>query len=259
MNLRFVPQTSQGHVLVCGCPSSIEIFVHTLRPRHIPESELMPIVFLNPTTPSPEDWATVAQYPDVYIVLGNPLETRDLVRAGVLTLSRAIILSRGHSDSADSSMSGYMRDADALFTYQSIAKVRPDVSVVCEIDDGSNVSFFADDSVIKDAATVNEDNNTSTFTMEAPFAAGAVYVDSLQDKLAVQAYYNPNLLRVIRELVVGQAEEETYPEPNVTPSHLTCTPVPARFHGKSYIQLFQYLISKQMQIPLGLYRFRIPS
>ena len=28
--------------------------------------------------------------------------------------------------------------------------------------------------------------------------------DSLQDKLAVQAFYNPNLLRIIRELVVGQ-------------------------------------------------------
>ena len=83
---------------------------------------------------------------------------------------------------------------------------------------------------------------------------GQVYVDSLQDKLAVQCFYNSNLLRVIRELVVGQAEEESYPEPNVTPSHLTFTPVPARFHGKSYIQLFQYLMSKQMQIPLGLYR-----
>jgi len=34
----------------------------------------------------------VSQYPHVYVVLGSPLETRDLVRAGVLTLSRAIIL-----------------------------------------------------------------------------------------------------------------------------------------------------------------------
>jgi hypothetical protein len=166
----------------------------------------------------------VSQYPHVYVVLGSPLETRDLVRAGVLTLSRAIILSSG-SDSSNEEV-GYLADADALFTYQSIAKVRPGVPIVCEIDTGGNVSF----------------------------AAGAVYVDSLIDKLAVQCFYNSNLLRVIRELVVGQAEEESYPEANVNPSHLTFTPVPARFHGKSYIQLFQYLMSKQMQIPLGLYR-----
>lgn len=37
----------QGHVLVCGCPSSIAIFVHTLRPTHIPLGEIMPIVFLH--------------------------------------------------------------------------------------------------------------------------------------------------------------------------------------------------------------------
>ena len=178
------------------------------------------------------------------MVLGNPLETRDLVRAGVLNLSRAIILSANDKENGGSD--GYMMDADALFTYQSIAKVRPGVPIVCEIDDGANVSFLcADRSNRGDAHNNDADADKDLdedFTMEGPFAAGAVYVDSLQDKLAVQAYYNPNLLRIIRELVVGQAEEELYQEPNVTPSHLTFTRVPARFHGKSYIQLFQYLI-----------------
>lgn len=246
-----------GHVLVCGCPSSIPIFVHTLRPKYIPADELMPIVFLHTIPPSEKVWAEVSQYPEVYVVLGSPLETRDLVRAGVLTLSRAIILGSG-SESSDGSQEaeGYLADADALFTYQSIAKVRPGVPIVCEIDNGANVSFLCGDEQGK-AQEDDEEGEFSDFTLLGPFAAGAVYVDSLQDKLAVQAYYNPNLLRVIRELVVGQAEEETYQEPNVTPSHLTFTPVPARFHGKSYIQLFQYLISKQMQIPLGLYRLGI--
>ena len=248
------------HVLVCGCPSSIETFVHTLRPRHIGYSKIMPIVFLNPTPPSEALWAEVAKYPEVYIVLGNPLETRDLVRAGVLTLGRAIILVAGDSLGYDTD--GYMRDADALFAYQSIAKVRPNVTIVCEIDDGRNISFLCETdqemtrpkSSHAGADNVNDNDAEQSFTMEAPFAAGAVYVDSLQDKLAVQVFYNPNLLRIIRELVVGQAEEATYPEPNVTPSHLTFTPVPARFHGKSYIQLFQHLIMTQMAIPLGLYR-----
>jgi len=132
------------------------------------------------------------------------------------------------------------------------------VPIVCEIDSGSNVSFLVDDSSVdadpeKTAESISGMTDNS-FTMLAPFAAGAVYVDSLQDKLAVQAFYNVNLLRIIRELVVGQAEEELYKEPNVSPSHLTFTPVPARFHGKSYIQLFQHLIVNRMAIPLGLYR-----
>jgi hypothetical protein len=242
----------KGHVLVCGCPSSIPIFVHTLRPKYIQAEELMPIVFLHTVPPSEKVWAEVSQYPHVYVVLGSPLETRDLVRAGVLTLSRAIILSSG-SDSSNEEV-GYLADADALFTYQSIAKVRPGVPIVCEIDTGGNVSFLCGDQQENTSTTDDDESAFIDFTQLGPFAAGAVYVDSLIDKLAVQCFYNSNLLRVIRELVVGQAEEESYPEANVNPSHLTFTPVPARFHGKSYIQLFQYLLSKQMQIPLGLYR-----
>lgn len=143
-------------------------------------------------------------------------------------------------------------DADALFTYQSIAKVHPGVPIVCKIENCWNVFFLCGDTNYKDENVVNELNNE--FTMLGPFAVRAVYVDSLQDKLAVQACYNPNLLRIIRELVVGQAEEELYKEANVSPSHLTFTAVPPQFHGKSYIQLFQRLILKQMAIPLGLYR-----
>jgi len=123
----------RGHVLVCGCPSSIAIFVNTLRPLHIPLEEIMPIVFLHETPPAADVWAEVSRYPQVYIILGSPLETRDLVRAGVLTLSRAIIM-RAPNNTALSAVdsgpdqggagqlsgSGALNDADALFTYQVI-------------------------------------------------------------------------------------------------------------------------------------------
>ena len=173
-------------------------------------SHILTQVFLHPVPPSATVWDEVAPYPQVYVVLGSPLETRDLVRAGVLSLSRVIILSSGIA-SGGSSDDGYLTDADALFTYQSIAKVRPGVPIVCEIDSGKNVSFLCGDAT---SADTPEQNTTSavgskgmtdnSFTMLAPFAAGAVYVDSLQDKLAVQAFYNGNLLRIIRELVIGQ-------------------------------------------------------
>ena len=133
---------------------------------------------------------------------------------------------------------------------QSIAKVRPGVPIVCEIDNGANVSFLCGEET-----TVDEEQSVDkSFTNTGPFAAGAVYVDSLQDKLSVQAFYNPNLLRIIRELLVGQAEEGEYEVSNVAPSHLTFTRVPAHLHGKSFIQLFQHLMVKDMALPLGLYR-----
>ena len=227
----------EGHVLVCGCPVSMSLFVHTLRPRHIERSKILPIVFLHPTPPAEAVWVQAALYPEVYIVLGSAHETRDLVRAGVLTLSRAVILSANDD--------GEGNDSDSLFVYQCIAKVRPGVPIVCELEDGNNVSFLCGEEGVLD---------DDDFTMSLPFAAGAVYANSLQDKMAVQAFYNPNLLRIVSELVVGQEEQE-YLEPNVTPSHIILCQVPQHLHGKSYIQLLKYF-SSCMMLPLGLYRSR---
>lgn len=67
--------------------------------------------------------------------------------------------------------------------------------------DGSNVSFLCRDEG-------NLQHNDDDFIMSLPFAAGAVYASSLHDKMAVQAFYNPNLLRIVSELVVGQEEQE---------------------------------------------------
>ncbi len=227
----------EGHVLVCGCPASMSLFVHNLRPRHIERSKILPIVFLHPTPPAEAVWVQAALYPEIYIVLGSAHETRDLVRAGVLTLSRAVILSANDDEDRN--------DSDSLFIYQCIAKVRPGVPIVCEIEDGDNVSFLCRE---------EGEHDDNDFTMSLPFAAGAVYANSLQDKMAVQAFYNPNLLRIISELVVGQEEQE-YLEPNVTPSHIILCQVPQHLHGKSYIQLLKYF-SSCMMLPLGLYRSR---
>ena len=96
-----------------------------------------------------------------------------------------------------------MTDADALFTYQSIKKVRPGVPVVGEIVNGSNVSFLS-----CEADDVTNDTRDMHFCLQGPFAACVVYVDSLQDKLTVQAFYSTKLLRIIHELVGEAAEPE---------------------------------------------------
>jgi len=82
--------------------------------------------------------------------------------------------------------------------------------------DGNNVSFLETTDATRSRANggtghAEEEDDRRDFTLSAPFAAGAVYANSLQDKMAVQVFYNPNLLRIIRELVVGQAEEQEYP------------------------------------------------
>ena len=74
------PMTEKETVeFLCGYPPSIDTFVHTLRPKEIPRDKIMPIVILHTCPPDEETWSEIAIYPEVYIVIGDPLETRDLV------------------------------------------------------------------------------------------------------------------------------------------------------------------------------------
>ncbi|EKX45914.1 hypothetical protein GUITHDRAFT_138739 [Guillardia theta CCMP2712] len=230
-------ETMTGHVLICGMHNDLHHFVATLRPKHISRDLLPPIVILNPELPPPKLWNELCHFPGVYYIQGSPLETQDLVRAGLLGLSKVIILSNSNGlvNRNDLEAHSYLVDADALFVYQSITKVRPEVHIVCEIVNSKNLGFLDIDGAV-------------------PFAAGMVYVNSVLDKLAVQAYYNVNLVRILRELVVNNCDTPIYSVPNLHPSQLSFFPVPVDFEGKPYIQLFQYLVLKCMTLPLGIYR-----
>jgi hypothetical protein len=43
-------------------------------------------------------WQQISRFPEVYFVQGTPLEQRDLVRAGVLGVDKAIILAGATTD-----------------------------------------------------------------------------------------------------------------------------------------------------------------
>lgn len=84
-------QDMSGHVLLCGESSSMSHFIATLRPKHL--AVQLPIVILRPEM-TVYDWdSQCAFYKDVYYVQGYPQKPQDLVRAGVKTASRAVILS----------------------------------------------------------------------------------------------------------------------------------------------------------------------
>eukprot|EP00960_Hanusia_phi_P027575 746899-Hanusia_phi.AAC.4 len=240
----------QDHVLICGSLTALNHFIATLRPKFLTEDSLLKIVILHPEEPPPLAWAEISFFRDVYFVQGSPLEPADLVRAGVFGVSKAIILSSSkmRSDEAESS---YLVDADAIFIQQCIQRVRPDAQIVCELVNSSNISFLSEEERKHINSTVSVDPASSPL-----FASGKVYINSILDKLACQAFYNPNLVRILRALVVNAGTFASFPEPNVHPSQLALFPVPKEFHGKSYVQLFEFLVLRCMALPLGVHRKR---
>jgi len=57
------------------------------------------MVLLSEYDPPAMLWQQISRFPEVYFVQGTPLEQRDLVRAGVLGVDKAIILAGATTDS----------------------------------------------------------------------------------------------------------------------------------------------------------------
>lgn len=92
------------------------------------------------------------------------------------------------------------------------------------------------------------------------FASGEVYLSSVMDSLICQAYYNPALTIVLRQLIVGDSKKSkrmnipgVHLFPNKT-SNLYHVKVPVQFKNKKYSKLFDYFTTRRFMIPLGLYR-----
>lgn len=94
------------------------------------------------------------------------------------------------------------------------------------------------------------------------FASGNIFTASMLDTAACQAFYNPNLLNIVRKLIAGDNQVEAerwqhaarkdFPDgiPNSTVFQI---PVLEKWHDNTYENLFDSLVAKQM-LPLGLRR-----
>ena len=101
-----------GHVLLCGEISSIYQFVRTMRVKNM--GPYRPLIILYPSMPRPI-WNKIRNFPKIYFCDGSPLESSDLLRAGIRTASKAVVL----ASTADASASDNLDD-EALVDANSI-------------------------------------------------------------------------------------------------------------------------------------------
>jgi hypothetical protein len=253
-----------GHILVCGNMSSVQEFIKTLRSKHVP---LQPVVLLFPSKPPAVLWQQLSRFPSVYFVEGTALQPSDLVRAGVLGVDKAVILAsasdadndpskqRGikHAKVSEERALGRLMDANSLFIFRSICTARPSANIVCQIKNSDNITYL----MVEDREGPNGNEDDRDITLCPPFAAGHVFLSSVLDRLTAQVFYNGHLMPILRELVIsGGATSGNFHETDVQPSVLYSLSVPSSFTGKTYQELFQYLVSKRASLPLGLFRLR---
>lgn len=94
------------------------------------------------------------------------------------------------------------------------------------------------------------------------FTGGEIYLSSLVDSLICQSLFNNSLIALLKALIVGSTGTKRMGNrnsidgdfSNVKTSNLYHFSVPANFVDKKYSKLFNYLTTRLLMMPIGIYR-----
>ena len=92
-----------------------------------------------------------------------------------------------------------MRDARTIFMYNIVKEKNPKVNVVTELIIEDNIAYMLDDPRLYFLMNEYGYDKTPIFT------SGEIYLSSLMDSLLCQAYYNSELITVLKQLIIGDA------------------------------------------------------
>ena len=212
-----------GHIIICGTCQNLIDFIKPLRAKYINKADCPSIVILSKELPEDKVWNAMAYFDEIFLVQGDPMDKKDLIRAGIATASKVVILtpsvteissftsSKIKSEKVDNSARKLtseeedLLDAKTIFKYNLISQIRKGIFCVIELINPKNVSFLNNK---------NRKNNDEYLFIKAgmdisltsSFASGEVYYSNMMDNLISQTYYNPNLLSVLKKLIIGESE-----------------------------------------------------
>jgi hypothetical protein len=110
----------------------------------------------------------------------------------------------------------------------------------------------------------NGKNKSLGYTFSTLYAAGEVYIGSTIDTLTAQSFYNPHIVTIFQQILVGKSERKSETEDpeqemqdmfdeRLEQSNLWQIMVPEEFANQSYGKLFKHLLDRNL-VALGLYR-----
>jgi len=250
------------HLIVIGKGlSNLYDFIRPLRAKQL--GRLKHIVILHPTDIPYNVWRRISIFEGLLYVRGSPLEENDIRRAGIFRAEQVVVLADSmQHDSKNGLISmDALVDADAIFTYQCVKRLNEKAHIVIEIVRHQNVGYLDPTSNL-----MNTRDTDYRFTPH--FAAGAIFTSSLLDSVVCQAFYNPQIIRVIDKLISGADPRETNPlaaypglhnkRPkagiqSIVGSSLYQIPIPDNIEEKTYGGVFNAL-AKEGILPIGLLR-----
>ena len=89
-----------------------------------------------------------------------------------------------------------MMDAQSIFIYKAIKRINPSLQILTELSYNSNIDFLLPKSKTKHG-----------YNFSKLYAAGEVYISSTIDTLTAQAFYNPHIVTILQQMLVGKGEK----------------------------------------------------
>jgi hypothetical protein len=241
------------HIILTGRVTNLYHFVVPLRSRYL--SKTIPIVILNEEKPDAKTWNQISYFSEIYFIEGSALNEKDLYRANIKKASRVVIMTNKitapekgeEDDTSDLKDKEDLLDAQTIFKYLNVARLRPDIPIITELVHPSNISFLINNN--RDYSLMKKYGYYHT----EMYSMGEIYISSVMDTLIAQAYYNSALVTVLDQLLVGSAASDgRLGEEN---GNLLPLRVPFTFVGKRFSDLFNFLCEKKNIIALGIYRY----
>ena len=190
---------------------------------------------------------------------GNPIKSDDLKKAGVSKAQAVVILSKYNQDNELLEM----MDADSIFIYKAVKNESKKTLIIADLISTNSIGYLS--------ATSDENSDLHGFWLSEPFASGELYISSMLDTLICQAFYNPYILNIISQLMLGESTFKFPEETLVTlnkhkflNSSLNLYKIKELLEKYKYQNLnasrkihfkliFEFLVDKNM-IPLGILR-----
>ncbi|KAL4469405.1 hypothetical protein ABPG74_004658 [Tetrahymena malaccensis] len=236
----------ENHYIVCGIVSGMKHLLMPLRARSL--KTINPIIILNNETMPSELWNQINSFPKVYFLQGSPLKQEDLERACVKKALALVILSKPREKQSDSSG---MVDADTIFIYKTVKFLNPNIQIITELASMATISFLSQskNSYIKEIGYIASE----------PFASGEIYISTMLDTLICQAYYNPFIINILDQLIMGGASRNIKIKKicnilRLQSANLFLIDIPPQFSGQNFGQIYKSFVIEYKMIPIGLYR-----
>ena len=248
--------TVKDHIILCTFSLkesdrlSLYSFISPLRACSLKEHELKPIVIIGNKDCIQHVWCEIANFNEIFIIDGNPLDKGVLAAANVAQCSSCVIL--GSTASLDEEDTALIDKQPILCSLTLTAKGKKScksINRITELYKEENVRFL----------DLNDKDSGKNFVTSHTYAQGECMSNSIFDALVAVTYFNPGVTALFEKMVTGENNDSD----TCSNSVLSCWPRflqislqeenYKRFEGLNFSELFAYLLEEKM-LAIGISR-----